>query len=92
MSLNELRISADAYLVCLAHVLSTESTEVMGVLLGDVSIFLPLYVCMHIIEYFISVVLFRNFDHISCFPPEYSYGGGMGLSILSFLYHSIDIC
>ena len=40
MSLNELRISADAYLVCLTHVLSTESTEVMGVLLGDVSIVL----------------------------------------------------
>ncbi|XP_043202298.1 lys-63-specific deubiquitinase BRCC36-like isoform X5 [Amphibalanus amphitrite] len=36
MSLNKLKISADAYLVCLTHVLSTESTEVMGVLLGSV--------------------------------------------------------
>lgn len=36
MSLEKLAISADAYFVCLAHVLSTESSEVMGILLGEV--------------------------------------------------------
>ncbi|XP_037073455.1 lys-63-specific deubiquitinase BRCC36-like [Pollicipes pollicipes] len=35
MSLRELRISSDAYFVCLTHALSTESLEVMGLLLGD---------------------------------------------------------
>lgn len=33
---NSVELSADVYLVCLAHALSTEKEEVMGLLLGEV--------------------------------------------------------
>ena len=32
-------ITADAYAVCLTHALSTEREEVMGLLLGEISVF-----------------------------------------------------
>lgn len=32
-----MELTADAYLVCLAHALTTEKEEVMGLLLGEVS-------------------------------------------------------
>ena len=34
---NSVELTADAYLVCLTHALSTEKEEVMGLLLGEVS-------------------------------------------------------
>ena len=33
---NSVHLSSDVYLVCLSHALSTESEEVMGLLLGEV--------------------------------------------------------
>ena len=33
---NSVELTADAYLVCLTHALSTEKEEVMGLLLGEV--------------------------------------------------------
>ena len=33
---NSVELTADAYLVCLAHALSTEREEVMGLLFGEV--------------------------------------------------------
>ena len=34
---NSVELTADAYLVCLTHALSTEKEEVMGLLLGEVN-------------------------------------------------------
>lgn len=36
MMVNSVELSSDAYLVCLTHTLSTETEEVMGLLLGEV--------------------------------------------------------
>ncbi|CAN6441830.1 unnamed protein product [Victoria cruziana] len=36
MSLTAVRISEEVWLTCLAHALSTETEEVMGLLLGDI--------------------------------------------------------
>jgi len=37
MTVREVYLSADAFLVCLTHALSTEKEEIMGLLIGDVS-------------------------------------------------------
>jgi len=39
MSVNGVKITADAYLVCLTHALSTEKEEIMGLLIGEVRYF-----------------------------------------------------
>lgn len=36
MVVEEVKIEADAYMVCLTHALSTEREEVMGLLIGEV--------------------------------------------------------
>ncbi|KAK2154852.1 hypothetical protein LSH36_256g06064 [Paralvinella palmiformis] len=36
MSVNGVKITADAYLVCLTHALSTEKEEIMGLLIGEI--------------------------------------------------------
>jgi BRCA1/BRCA2-containing complex subunit 3 len=41
MSLKEVRIGEEVWLTCLSHALTTETEEVMGLLLGDVEV-LPL--------------------------------------------------
>lgn len=38
MSLSEVVITNDVYLVCLSHALTTEKEEVMGLLLGDTEV------------------------------------------------------
>ena len=37
MAINAVELSADAYMVCLAHTFSTEKEEIMGLLIGEVS-------------------------------------------------------
>lgn len=37
MVVNSVELSSDTYLVCLSHALSTETEEVMGLLLGEVA-------------------------------------------------------
>ena len=37
MAINHVELSTDAYMVCLAHALSTEKEEIMGLLIGEVS-------------------------------------------------------
>jgi BRCA1/BRCA2-containing complex subunit 3 len=41
MSLKEVRMGEEVWLTCLSHALTTETEEVMGLLLGDVEV-LPL--------------------------------------------------
>lgn len=38
MAVAHVTLSADAYMVCLAHALSTEKEEIMGLLIGEVSV------------------------------------------------------
>jgi hypothetical protein len=38
MSLKEVRIGEEVWLTCLSHALTTETEEVMGLLLGDVEV------------------------------------------------------
>ena len=38
MSVSQVLLSADAYLVCLSHALSTEKEEIMGLLIGEVKV------------------------------------------------------
>ena len=38
MAMNRVHLSADAYMVCLAHALTTEKEEIMGLLIGEVRI------------------------------------------------------
>lgn len=38
---HSVELSSDAYLMCLTHALSTEREEVMGLLLGEVSLISP---------------------------------------------------
>jgi len=49
----KVQLSADAYLACLTHALSAEKEEIMGVLLGEVSI-------MHKSDYWIC----ENLTHV----------------------------
>lgn len=38
MSLTSVKMSEDVWLTCLTHALSTETEEIMGLLLGDVQV------------------------------------------------------
>ena len=38
MALSAVHLNSDVYLVCLTHALSTEKEEIMGLLIGDVSL------------------------------------------------------
>ena len=38
MALPAVHLNSDVYLVCLTHALSTEKEEIMGLLIGDVSL------------------------------------------------------
>lgn len=40
MALSGVKISEETYLTCLTHALSTETEEIMGLLLGDIEVFL----------------------------------------------------
>lgn len=47
-------MQADVYMVCLQHALSTDKEEVMGLLIGEVSIHVcQIFVIRSIISYFI---------------------------------------
>ena len=37
MAVTNVRLSAQAYMVCLTHALSTEKEEIMGLLIGEVT-------------------------------------------------------
>ena len=52
---NSVELTADAYLVCLTHALSTEKEEVMGLLLGEVSKDLSTKLTMVLLNYVSSV-------------------------------------
>lgn len=40
MALTEVKISEETYLTCLTHALSTETEEIMGLLLGDIEVWI----------------------------------------------------
>ena len=52
---NSVELTADAYLVCLTHALSTEKEEVMGLLLGEVSKDLSTKLTMVLLNYVSSM-------------------------------------
>lgn len=39
MSLTSVKMSEDVWLTCLTHALSTETEEIMGLLLGDIQVY-----------------------------------------------------
>lgn len=43
MSLTNVKMTEDVWLTCLTHALSTETEEIMGLLLGDIQV-LPFYI------------------------------------------------
>jgi BRCA1/BRCA2-containing complex subunit 3 len=43
MALSAVELSTDVFLVCMAHALTTEKEEVMGLLLGDVEVRIPFF-------------------------------------------------
>lgn len=60
MSLTGVKMSEDVWLTCMTHALSTETEEIMGLLLGDIEVYLlllrvPSY--LFILFYFIFCVV-----------------------------------
>lgn len=43
MSLTSVKMSEDVWLTCLTHALSTETEEIMGLLLGDIEVYLFIF-------------------------------------------------
>jgi JAB1/Mov34/MPN/PAD-1 ubiquitin protease len=41
MSLTTVKMTEEVWLTCVAHSLTTESEEIMGVLLGDIQVYSP---------------------------------------------------
>jgi hypothetical protein len=49
MSLKCVELTDDVFYVCLAHSLTTEKEEVMGLLLGDILVFLIIFTHIYLI-------------------------------------------
>lgn len=55
MSLTGVKMSEDVWLTCVTHALSTESEEIMGLLLGDVQV--------HFFVFFLIDPFFQGFEY-----------------------------
>lgn len=50
MSLTSVKMTEEVWLTCLSHALSTETEEIMGLLLGDTQVFIYFYFLIDLFE------------------------------------------
>jgi hypothetical protein len=58
MSLTCVKMSEDVWLTCLTHALSTETEEIMGLLLGDIEVHSMFPICPIFLFFFFLVICF----------------------------------
>ena len=73
MSLTCVKMSEEVWLTCLTHALSTETEEIMGLLLGDIEVrsFLPIFQFFWVMYMFLCV----------CCAQEFKLLGGFGICV-----------